>query len=362
MKNTSAFFTYAACGFLFTALLSGQVAKPTAAGDHPLPLTSATDLAWLEVRAAFFTPDFPAQLPTEPAARRAALENRAVVYVRAADRAKAFYTEHPDHEKAHEAKLAEVRALVAANQAGDATIDGRLSSTLTSLRADQTVSASIRVQAVSACLFPKAMRGAKNSVDRLAAAANVARGLAVEFPDQPQGTESLVTIAAASDEGVARQLASEVLAMPAPTAIKQRAQALLDRFALVGKPLAGELDGADLGSIKATVVANRPSIIYTWATWSPGSLRLAAELKKSNPAANIIGLNLDHDTTAAEALAQKEELVGSLVYDDRGIGGALAQRLKVYSAPQVVLVDAQGIIRDMRGESGMQQKLQSLGF
>jgi hypothetical protein len=323
---------------------------------------SVADRAWLDVRTAFFTPGFSAQLPADPAARKTALADRAVVFVRTADRAKDFYVKHPDHPSAHEAKLTEVRALVSASQVGDATVDGRLVSAVTALRSDETIPAPIRVQAVSAYAFPKAMRGAKNPMGRLNAAAEVARGLAVEFPDQPQGTESLVTIAVASEEAVARKLAHEVLSMPAPTAIKQRAQLLLDRLDMVGKPVALEDEGVGQDHAKIAMIADRPSVIYAWATWSPGSLKLAAHLKKINPLANIIGLNLDQDTKAAEALAQKEGLVGSMIYDDRGIEGAVAQRLKIRSAPQVVLVDAQGIIREMRGESDLEKKLQLLGL
>jgi hypothetical protein len=316
----------------------------------------------LDVRAAAFTPDFSTQLPADPASRDAALADRAAGFVRTADRAKDFYTQHPAHAKAAEARLVEVRALVAANQTGDASVDGRLTSLVQSSRRDPSIAAAIRVQLVSAYAFPKAMRNGKDRIGRLEEAAKVARSLAVEFPDQPQGAESLVNIAAASDEATARSLAGEVLAMPAPLAIKQSAQTLLSRLDLVGKPIAAEFDGADLATAKAKLASGSPTIIYTWATWSPGSLRLAAELKKLNVAARVVGLNLDEDTATAEVLAGKEGLIGEMIYDKRGREGALAQRLKIRSAPQVILVDAQGIIRDVRGEADLAKKLQSLGL
>lgn len=348
------------CVLLCALTLGGPLPGQTAA--NPAPEMAPADLAWLNVRAAAFTPDFSKDLPAEPEARKAALADRAGVFVQTADRAKDFYTQHPAHAKAAEARLVEVRALVAANQAGDATTEGRLISTVQTLRGDQAVPATLRVQAVSAYAFPKAMRGSQSRAERLAAAVLVARSLAAEFPDQPQGPESLVNLAVGSDEATARSLTNEVLAMPAPPAIKQVARAFLARLDLVGKPIAAEIAGAGLAADKAGLTAGRPTVIYTWAVGSPGSLRLAADLKKLNPAANIIGLNLDQDTKTAEALARKEGLIGAMVYDERGLEGALAQRLKTRGAPQVILVDAQGIIREVRGESDLAKKIQALGL
>lgn len=362
MKKSASVLVLTVASLLFTATAFAQAPAASKPTDAPPPSMSAADRAWLDVRAAAFTPDFSAQLPADPAARKAALGDRAAVFVRAADKAKDFYSQHPAHASAAEARLVEVRALVAANQAGDASIDGRLTSLVQSSRHDPAIPAAIRVQLVSAYAFPKAMRNGKDRIGRLEEAAKVARSLAVEFPDQPQGPESLVNLAAGSDDATARSLANEVLALPTTPAIKQMAQAFLTRLDLVGKPIAAEFDGAGLAADKAGLTTGRPTVIYTWAVGGPGSLRLAADLKKLNPAANIIGLNLDKDTKTAEALAQKEGLVGTLLYDERGVEGALAQRLKTRGAPQVILVDAQGIIRDVRGETDLAKKLQSLGL
>jgi hypothetical protein len=358
MKKLVAAFAFFTSGPFFVTALS--------AAQPPPPGPSAAERAWMELQApthAMAPAGNPAQeRPADPAAAKAAQAARAGSFVVKADQAKAFYTQYPDHAKANEARLAEVRALVSANRSGDATQDGRLAATITALRADPSVPANLRVQAVAAYSFSRGLRGAKNREESMQAVAKVARSLAVEFPDQPQGPESLVNLAAESDEATARQLASEVLNMPASAAIKQSAQTLLGRLNLVGKPIAAELDGADLASTKAALVPGRPTIIYTWALGSPGSLKLAADLKQRNPAANIIGLNLDKDPPAAAALAQKEGLVGTMIYDERGREGALAQRLKVKGAAQVIMVDAQGVIREVRGEMDLLNKLTRRGL
>lgn len=341
----------------------GQVAETAAPKGNPAPQLAPADLAWLNVRAAMFTPDFSKQLPAEPAARKAVLAEHGARFAAAADRAREFYTKFPDDPHAEEAKTQEVQALINAARTGDATAEGRLNTTVEAYRADKKVSNKVKVQTVAAHAFNQAMRGQKTKAERFAAIENVARNLAADFPDQPQGYESLMTIAAADeDEGKARKIAEELLRSPSPAAVKENARALLGRMDLMGKPIAAEFDGADAKKAKVAAKAGRVTLIYTWASWSPGSLALAAKLKQRGVNANVVALNLDDDPKAAEALAAKEGLPGTIVYDERGREGALAQRLKVKSAPQVIIVDAQGVIRDVRGEVDLEKKLTQLGL
>lgn len=363
MKIPASLLAHAACGLFFAVVLSGQIAAQPTATSNPAPQLTPAELAWLNVRAAMFTPDFSKELPTEPVARQAVLAEHAARFGAAADRAREFYTKFPDSQHAEEAKGQEVQALINASRTGDATAEGRLNATVETFRADKKVSNKVKAQTISAHTFNRVMRGKTTKAERLAAIESAARNLAADFPDQPQGHESLLTVALAGDDEVlSRQIAEELLRSPSPAAVKENARALLGRLDLVGKPLAVELDGADAKKAKGAVKAGRSTLIYTWASWSPGSLALAANLKQRGVNANVIALNLDDDSKAAEALAQKEGLLGTVVYDERGREGALAQRLKVKSAPQVIIVDAQGVIRDVRGETDLAKKLQALGL
>jgi hypothetical protein len=362
MKKSAALLS-AACGLLFTLPLPGQTAAPPPTAANPAPKMAPADLAWLNVRAAMFTPDFSKELPAEPEARKAALAGHAAGFTAAADQAKEFYGKYPDHPKATEARSMEVQALIAAARAGDASGEGRLNLAVEKLRADPEAPARVKAKAVAMHAFALAMRGQKTKAERLAAIEQVARNLTGDFPAEPQGYESLLTVALAEDdEANSRKIAAELLRGPSPVAVKEHARALLGRMGLVGKPIAAEFDGADARTAKAAAKAGRITLIYTWATWSPGSLDLAARLKKRGVNANVVALNLDEDSKAAEALATKEALPGTAVYDDRGREGALAQRLHIKSAPQVIIVDAQGVIRDVRGEADLEKKLTQLGL
>ncbi len=307
------------CGVVGLVFSSGLWAQPSAGADR----------AWEVLQGSSATLSRPAKGPVDPAAERAA---RAAAFVVKADQAKEFYRQYPAHAKAGEARLAEIRSLASAAQAGDAAGEARLAATVQAVRSDTTIAPEIRVQAVAAQGFSQQMRGRKTHEERLEAIEGVARGLIVEFPKQPQGYESLLTVAATMpDERKARKLAREVSRMPAPSAVQTGAQQLLQRFDLAGKPLATELAGAKAVPALASLRAGRPTIVYTWQFGNRGSLAVAAELKKLSGEVNLIGLNLDGDPAAAAAAAQ------------------------------VIFVDAQGIMRDGRGEVNLKAKLATLG-
>lgn len=361
MKKNLSTLAIAASVLLLTATTFAQA--PAVQPANQSPKMAAADRAWLDVRAAMFTPDLSRNLPAEPAARKAAMARHAASFTAAADQAKAFYATYPDHPKAAEARSMEVQALIAASKAGDATSEGRLNFTVEELRADPKMPIKLKAKTVAMHAFSLAMRGKKTKAEQLGAIEQVARNLTADFPTEPQGYESLLTVALATDdEAHARKISQDLLKGPSGDAVKEGTRAFVGRLDLVGKPIAPEVDGADAKGAKAATKAGRATVIYTWATWSPGSLELAAKLKKRGVNANVVALNLDEDTKAAEALAQKVALLGTAVYDERGREGALAQRLKFKAAPQVILVDAQGVIRDVRGEVDLDKKLTQLGL
>ena len=357
MKKSHVFVLCCALGLCHANLFSAATAGPN---------LSPADQAWLEVRTPLYA-SMPnptgAQRPTNAEEVRAAMAPRAAAAVAHADRAKNFQVLYPANKNAPDAKLVEVRALVSAVELGDATVEGRLSTAVQALREETTLPSQIRVQAIAAYEFSRRMRGLKTHESRLEAIEEVARSLIVEFPGEPQGYESLLTLANGSaDEAKAKKIAHELERMPVPPAIKEETQRLVGRIQLVGQPLAAELTGANETEVKTKLQEGVPTIIYSWATWNPGSLALAARLKVAGGAANFIGVNLDQDRTVAEAAAQREALVGNLVYDSRGREGALAKRLKLGNAGEVLLVDAQGIIREVRGQGELTAKLKQIGL
>jgi hypothetical protein len=141
--------------------------------------------------------------------------------------------------------------------------------------------------------------------------------------------------------------------MQAPSSVKDLVQVYLDRQGLVGQSLP-KIAGAALGSGNLISAAKgKPIILYSWASWNPGSIAYAKSMNKAAlTGAILIGVNLDSDSVSARALVQKESLPGGQIYDERGLDGPLAGALKLTTAVHVFLTNARGEIRTVSAQRG----------
>lgn len=342
--------------FLVSVRAGDTSSPPTA---NPPPNLSAAELAWIDLGAAAAAVSSRQALPVQPAVRSIALLREAERMVAIADRAKAFYRDHPGHARSPEARVLEVSLMIGAARNGDATVEGRLADTVAGLRTNRAVPARHRAAAAGAYDFHVQVRRARSQEERLAAVEKVARGLMDEFPTEPQGFQSLLTLAQISPDGKAEAIVSELARVPQHEETRREAELFARKLALSGQPLAAELAGANH---RREVGTGRPTLVYAWASWSPGSLKFAAELKRRAPAAHLIGVCLDTDVDAATQLAAAQGLPGELIYDPRGREGALAQRLGLRSAPELLICDAQGVIREVRGTADLDRKLKRFGL
>lgn len=328
--------------------------------SNPPPNLSAADLAWMDLRAAAFVSDGQSPLPADREKRLEALAQRVAQMKRAAELAKQFRANYPGHAKANEARVQEVLALIGARHAGDATVEDRLVSAVTAIAGDRDAPESDRIRAVAAFQFNEAMRGKASKSERLGRIETVARSLTVSYPSQSQGYESLLVVAAASESDTkARELAQEVASGGGPFSLRQEAKYMVERFDLVGQPIAPLLQQ---GKAKAKHQDGQTTVVYTWASSSPGSMALAAKLKQSIPNARFIAVSLDEDTSAGSAKATEKSLPGEQEFDARGREGSVAQSLKLRRPGQVMLVDAQGIIREVRAEIDLARVLAKHGL
>ncbi len=329
---------------------------PTAAAPWTIAPSAAADQAWAALLAENKAADDAMFAGNAAGKSRADFANHGKS---AAERARKFYTKHPDHPQAAEARKLEVFSLIEAVENDDPSEGRRLDGLVDTLRKDSATPVKTRAQVAAAYDFTKALHTLKARGDRMEATAATARKLAREFPEEPQAYEALLAVARASDQEKAGQIAYEVVASRAPEHLKQAAQTLLDRHALVGRSLATVL-GDDGAALVASLPPATPVIVYSWATWGPGSLELGRMIQARRFAA--VGVCLDENTAEAGKVERQAGLGGKHAYDAKGLGGTLADRLKFSTAGQVYLVDAGGVIRDVRGGDGLEAKLTSLGF
>jgi len=180
-----------------------------------------------------------------------------------------------------------------------------------------------------------------------------ARRLLTAFPDEPGGYEALLREADNNpDIEHAKGLAQELLAMEkAPSAIKQAAQLLHDRALLVGRPLQEVVNEAWGETGIFAEAGGRPVVIYTWASWSPGSLEQARDLAKVLPSeATLFGLGLDAETPAALALLEEHPAPGAQLTEPPRKAGQLARVLQVGKSSPIYIINAEGIFIDVAGE------------
>ena len=355
MKTSSILKFLLAAVWLASAVSLAAQTKPEPA--NPSPTLSAADRAWLDVQMLATPLPPPANPPPQnpgPDDRSAQRRQRGERFRAAADRAKAFQQNHPDHPKAAEARQLEAKSLLNAAMAGDNSQEAHASALVTEIRHDSRLPAKLRLETVALADIVRVRPLARERERFLAAHEESARSLIAEFPGEAGGYESLLRQAQSHPEDAeAVRIARDVLKMPAPASVKDATQVFLDRHALVGQSL-GDIAVAAVGKTNAIAEAKGQGVvIYTWSTKSPGSVAQARNLSKLAPAgAVLVGINLDQNMEAARAFAVKESLPGVQIYDARGLDSPLAQALKLDAAPHVYVADRQGVIREISAERG----------
>lgn len=274
--------------------------------------------------------------------------------IRDADRLKDFYTRHPNHPEAKNAKCLEALALVQAWLAGDTSQEARRDQAVAEVRHDKAVSVSLRAELFA--LADHVAIGKRQDLshnDKLLAYEGAVRALIGEFPTLPNGYESLMYIARDSRESRGPVLAREVAGMAdAPAWVRTEAQVVAERFGLVGSSLPG-LVTPILGRNHAlSKSAGRPVVIYTWASTSlVGIMRAKVLAAKVPEGAAIIGVCLDAgDSSVAKNRALAEALPGEQIYDAAGRNGPLVQTLRLFEPGLIYLTDAAGIIRSVSAQ------------
>lgn len=284
----------------------------------------------------------------------------AISRLQMADQARSFYETHGSDPRAAEARVWEVLALIDAVETGDRSSAQRLQQAVAAMRSRQDLPKAERARAISAYEFRSALRATQTLAERLAATEATALDLMQEFPGEPQGSQALLVVARASDPHESARIAQVVVEADAPSAHREEAQRLVERVDLLDRRLDEVLAGTPAVEALGALPDDQPIVVYSWASWGPGSHELGRMLQARRFAA--LGVCLDEDVEAAQVLHHAVNLGGRQIYDERGREGEVAARLKFSTAGQIYLVDRTGVIRDVRGGHDLESKLAALGF
>ena len=218
------------------APLSGQAPNSTAAARQ-----LAADTAWTNVTALTKTAGNSARsaAPATPAVAKTERESRAQKYRQVAAAAKDFAAQYPEHGKAGESRKVEALAGLEGIIVDDNVQETAAVATAAAFRTNKTNPAPARYE-VALALDGRAI--SKKILGRpwhahAPMAEDMLDKLRVEFGDRPEIYGGYLALAENADCDNGRDVALKIVQSPAPAWAKIAARRLLDRYALVRKPL-----------------------------------------------------------------------------------------------------------------------------
>jgi hypothetical protein len=347
--------------FLLLTAALGLFAQPSAAPQSTVQMEGQ----WNQIRQYEFTP--PAKSANQSASTNTltgsavSIANASIAanYVQRADEINGFQTQNPDSPHASEARRLEALMLVYARYNGMDSVKDRCDARVLEVRRDKTLPEEARFQLASlADLRAERLSGASTQADLLAAFEKTTRSLILEFPHATSAYESLLHVADdAVDDAVATRIAADLLKMPAPQSVRDRAQRLLDRYALVGQPLTPLLGTALAASLPAGIPKGHMTVIYTWSAASEGVF-LGHQIATVAPSdATIIGINVDTGGANARKAAQDNHLPGIQIVGSVGLIPRFADQLHLIGHDFVIVADRMGTITSVSGRVGLAAKI-----
>lgn len=359
MKSLRALLMLAVAFILFSAAL----AQDRTVATLPSASAPADDAEWVALRDASRARE-PQRAKGVNGVGAAPTRERVVAdYLEQADRLQSYVRRNPHRPESREAKRLEALALTHAAWAGDESRKARREGLVAEVRGDRTLPARDRsmLAAYADNLAVRRRQGLSREA-RLEAFEVVARNLIREFPDVPDGYESLFGIASSRSEQAAVGVAEELLASPAPEHVKQRAAALLQRHSMLGQGIAEALATAP-PEARATFepLRGRRVVIYSWTARSPASVALAKKLAQELPAdIGLVGVSLDKDVEAVKAMVESEGWRGAHLFDSAGPQGSTAMALALDGAPLVLVIDAGGLVVSVAGHRDVAKTIAEL--
>ena len=337
------------------------------------PATEA-DRAWEDLSKALEAPAEPAEWQLKPPTEEevAAFQStNGVLAGLAADKAKAFYTRYPTHEKAAEARQQEYALLSMAVQLGNTNRLESLRQLEDARLKDPSLSDDDRLELRLQQLQRSAIDEKEtNKVATLTQLEKGARALQKDFPKRAEVAGVLLSIAQGwLDSGqtekslaIAREL---VAGGTTDDELKSNAEELLKKIERVGKPLDLKFKAVDGRAVDLQQMKGQVVLIDFWATWcGPCMLELpkvkAAYEKLHARGFEILGITFDREKMDLERLLAKEKIPWPQYFDNSEEGKKLGDDFGITGIPTMWLVDKKGVLRDLNAREGLAGKVEGL--
>lgn len=304
---------------------------------------------------------FPQPAKATTAAEREADRRRQITaFVAAAEKAKEFYDKHPAHPKAVQARKLEATTLLSAVREGAVEHEAKALRVAKDFRFDSRHPSSERYELAAFMreLEVRRQNYGESREDILAAYERAAKDLYGEFPNEPRVFDLFLGVARNAAPAKARQVANDVLMMPAPAHAKDEARTILRRLDMAGKPL--NLEFSDEAGTAHRVVDHKGKtvVFFVWATWAGAADPGAAVKAKIPRGATTVSVNVDQDVARGKAEKAKLGVGGISCFDSRGMNSPLAKQLGVTKVPGFYVVNARGEFVGSAGAEGLDELLE----
>lgn len=261
--------------------------------------------------------------------------------------------QNPSHVNAADARKLEALCGLRGTQGSGSAQEAAAMATAKAFRENSKFSPSDRLE-VAVAMERRTMSARIKSnlvADQVGAWLQVADRLRGEFGDLPEVAAFYVEAARPYDVRSAAAIVAPVLkSKVAPVAVKNEAQGMVHRAALLGKPLKYQPTMVDGGRLEWS----KPSIKYTTlVVWSParsGDLALLKQLKGLPKGVQIAYLALGGANDEVARARKDIPFPGVYCHAAEGIAATTASeslRLNYAPLPQVYLIDAEGKVLDV---------------
>jgi hypothetical protein len=269
----------------------------------------------------------------------------------AAQAAKEFYTVNPGNPKAGDARKIEALSTVRGALVADATQTQAAMNLAKDFRERTDVPVRDRFEIALAAdrLALSAKINAKTAADQSLEWQLVGERLRVEFGDLPELHDYSIEVARRADLPSAVKLATEVTQSPKATAnAKARAQSILDRAALVGRPIDLKLAKVDGGTIDLAQQKDKITVIYVWSPTDPLSLESVKRFEKAlPPGAQLIYLAYGGSVPLVNRLKASAAVAGIHCQATAGTASKAASdalKLRYTDLPYLYVINPSGVL------------------